>query len=30
VDYENPPVSDDPPPFTLDDLAEAIKTYVGV
>jgi uncharacterized protein (DUF2345 family) len=29
VDYENPPLSEDPPPFTLDELADAIKTYVG-
>ena len=29
VEYENPPVSEDPPPFTLGDLAAAIRRYVG-
>ncbi|WP_172196940.1 type VI secretion system Vgr family protein [Niveibacterium sp. COAC-50] len=29
VEYENPPSAEDPPAFTLADLAKAIKSYVG-
>lgn len=29
VEYANPPTSDDPPPFTLEDLEQAIRSWVG-
>ncbi|WP_058087228.1 DUF2345 domain-containing protein [Aquabacterium parvum] len=30
VEYQNPPTSVDPEPYTLDDLAKSIKAYLGV